>query len=161
MIRNPAIIPRKHRQGSRAGLAFSSTRRDLLHWEELEPAPICGHGRGRPRERPCGRPRGGVQGIGVIDQVISRKRQRPMVDLSDDNSNNNDNNNDSNQSREYTLLSGHDKWVRYAQRKANPTWKAKDAAEQAALAVEKQVDLGASKQIRKELDVFDKAKAIG
>ena len=87
-----------------------------------------------------------------------------MVDLSDDdsnNNNNNDNDNDGNQSRECTPLSDHDKWVRYAQRKANPTWKAKDAAKQAALAVEKQVDLGASKQIRKELDVFDKAKAIG
>jgi hypothetical protein len=79
-----------------------------------------------------------------------------MVDLLDDNSN--DNNNDSNQSCECTPLSDYDKWVHYAQQKANPTWKAKDAAKQAALAVEKQVDLGASKQIRKELDVFNKAK---
>jgi hypothetical protein len=78
-----------------------------------------------------------------------------MVDLSDDNSNNNDNDNDGNQSRECTPLSDHDKWVRYARQKANPTWKAKDAAKQAALAVEKQVDLSTSKQIRKELDVFD------
>ena len=131
LIRNPAIIPRKRRQGSRAGLALSSTRRDLSHWEEPEPAPIRGRGRGRPRGRPCGRPRGGVQGIEGIDQGISRKRRRPMVDLSDDDSNDNDN--DGNQSRECTPLSDHDKWVHYARRKASPTWKAKDAAEQAAL----------------------------
>jgi hypothetical protein len=42
-----------------------------------------------------------------------------MVDLLDDDSNDNDN--DSNQSRECTPLSNHDKWVRYARRKANPT----------------------------------------
>ena len=72
-----------------------------------------------------------------------------MVDLSDDDSNDND----SNQSRDCTPLSDHDKWVRYARRKANPTWKAKDAAEQAALVAEKQVDLEASKQIRKESNV--------
>jgi hypothetical protein len=79
-----------------------------------------------------------------------------MVDLLDDDSNDNDN--DGNQSHECTPLLDHDKLAYYARRKANPTWKAKDAAKQAALVVEKQVDLGASKQIRKELDVFDKAK---
>ena len=82
------------------------------------------------------------------------------MDLSDNDSFNNNNNNDGNQSRECTPISDHDKWVRYAQRKTNPTWKAKDAAEQAALAARKQVDSDASKQIRKELDVFDRAEAI-
>ena len=81
-----------------------------------------------------------------------------MMDLLDDNSNNNnDNDNDSNQSHECTPLLDHDEWVCYTQQKANPTWKAKDAAKQVALAVEKQVDFGASKQISKELDVFNKA----